>query len=77
MNRITGYGYDSLDRLTTATEPNAVITSFSHDSRDNLTSVTDPENHATTYRFDDFGGRFQQIPEQPNIPMTLQVTRQA
>ena len=44
--------YDSLSRLTSATNPESGTTSFSYDKNDNLTEKTDARGVETTYTYD-------------------------
>ncbi len=46
----TSYGYDRLDRLTTATDPAGNDWTWSHDLRGRLVGTTDPDKGATTQR---------------------------
>ena len=51
----TYYSYDSLNRLSSVTEPTDVTTTYVYDTHGNLTSVTDANGNATTYGYDDMG----------------------
>jgi len=51
----TFYQYDTLNRLSTVTQPASTVTVYEYDKQGNLISVTDAENHETTYIYDDMG----------------------
>ena len=51
----TFYAYDSLNRLSTVTQPASTVTVYEYDKHGNLISITDAEGHETTYIYDDMG----------------------
>ena len=51
----TFYTYDTMNRLSTVTQPGSAVTTYTYDTNGNLISVTDAENHETTYTYDDMG----------------------
>src|ERR1700722_10039228 len=55
LSRNTSDQYDSLNRLTKITDPNAGITQFTYDANDNLATVKDPRTLTTTYIHNGFG----------------------
>nr|WP_321283834.1 RHS repeat-associated core domain-containing protein [uncultured Vibrio sp.] len=56
LGQMTAYGYDALNRLSTAAEPASNV-SYSYDLQGNLRSVTDAKGRITQYTYDDFGNR--------------------
>ena len=50
--RTTTYAYDSMDRLTTVTDPLGLQTVYGHDADGNVVTVTDPLGRTTTTQFD-------------------------
>ena len=58
--KVTGYGYDALGRLTSATQDVGglnLLTSYGYDEVGNRISQTDANNHSTTYTYDQLGRR--------------------
>ena len=53
------YAYDSLNRLTSVTQPwtgaggGTAVTSYGYDFQDHMTQVTDAEGNVTTYTYSD------------------------
>ncbi|HWM91166.1 MAG TPA: RHS repeat-associated core domain-containing protein [Thermoanaerobaculia bacterium] len=58
------YAYDSLDRLTSVTQPwttGTAVTSYGYDNQDHLKQVTDAEGNVTTYTYSDRDLLIQEI----------------
>jgi RHS repeat-associated protein len=53
--KITTYGHDLFNRMTTMVQPGTVTTGYAYDSQGNLVLVTDPEARETEYVVDDLG----------------------
>jgi YD repeat-containing protein len=55
LNRVTTYGYDTLRRLVTITNPLNETTTYTYDTAGNVSAVTDALNRTTTYSYDAMG----------------------
>ena len=57
LDRTVSYGYDSLNRLQTVTQPQPqqplpLVTTYGYDANSNRNAVTDPQNHLTNISYD-------------------------
>jgi RHS repeat-associated protein len=55
LSRVTGKGYDRLNRLTAVTDPANGVIEFTYDVNDNLTSVFGPRRLWTNYQYSGLG----------------------
>ncbi len=62
--KVTAYGYDALERLTSATQDAVtgglnLVTSYGYDEVGNRISQTDANSHTTTYAYDSWDAACQ------------------
>jgi YD repeat-containing protein len=58
---VTGYAYDALNRLTSATDPLSHVRVYGYDAAGNLTQLSDALSHTTTYSYDEAGRRTSDV----------------
>ena len=64
--KVTSYGYDDADRLTSVTDAGGNLTVYGYDTENNMVNITDASNHATGFTYDALG-RVTQV----TFPSTL------
>jgi RHS repeat-associated protein len=69
--KVTTYGHDLLNRVTSMVQPGSITTWYTYDGQGNLVLVTDPESHPTEYVVDDLGRTVKIV--SPNSGTTLYV----
>ena len=59
--RITGFGYDGQDNVTTVTDPRSLITSYVYDGFGHVIQESSPDKGITVYRLDKAGNRTNEV----------------